>query len=189
MTQLWRFTRNRYGRAVYDTLARAGITATVMYEYVTNLDSTRDRESVQAGYDVDGCNPGRIEPLDAPVDELQHDERIIVAFEEGEPRGYLFVSIDVTHQIVPLEQTVSFDGAYIRRVYVHPAHRNRGIATALVAAACQWAADRDAGRATALVALDNKPSRRLFEQSGFEPRRVHRYARIGPVTHRSVRTA
>ncbi|QSX00189.1 GNAT family N-acetyltransferase [Haloterrigena alkaliphila] len=193
MPPLWGLTRNRYGRAVYDALARVGLTATVMIEYVAALeDATEEHTSVDGGateYAVESCDPSRVAPLDAPVDELAPGELVVAALEDGRPRGYLFCSIDPTHEIHPLERTLAFEGAYIRRVFVAPDHRNRGIATAMVEAACRMASERGAERATALVALDNSPSRALFERRGFEPRRRRRYVRIGPFTHRSVRPA
>lgn len=189
MVQLWRLTRNRYGRAIYDALDGVGITATVMYEYVAKLADYEDSSRTAAnGYTIEVCEPARVGGLDAPVHELEPGEEIVAAIENGSPRGYLFLSIDSDHEIRPLERTLSFEGAYIRRVFVDSTHRNRGIATAMIAAACDRSYERGARRATALVALDNHPSRTLFEQRGFEPRRVRRYVRLGPVAHRRVRS-
>ncbi|MFC6766748.1 GNAT family N-acetyltransferase [Natrinema soli] len=187
MPELWRLTRNRYGRTAYDTLAQLGITATVMIEYVTTLEGTTFDTDGKRSYSVEVCEPARVTSLDAPVDELRPDEQVIAALEDGRPRGYCFTSIDAAHEIDPLERTLAFDGAYIRRVFADPDHRNCGIATAIVAEACRRAHERGAGRATALVALDNSPSRRLFERHGFEPRQRRRYVRIGPFSHRSTK--
>jgi GNAT superfamily N-acetyltransferase len=183
MPALWRLTRNRYGRAVYDALARAGITATVMDEFVRSLGTLPD-----VGDDrIERCDPSTVARLDAPTGELLTDEEVLAAFEDGRAVGYLFLSVDATHRIHPLERPLSFEGAYLRRVFVAPDHRERGVASALVAAACERAQDRGADRASALVAVDNRPSRRLFERLGFSPRRRRRYARVGPLSHRSVR--
>lgn len=189
MPRLWRLTRNRYGRAVYDALARIGVTATVMIEYVATLSDRERAGRADRSYALEVCDPDRVAALGAPVDELGPDERVVAALEDGTPRGYLFLSIDATHEIDPLERALTFDGAYVRRVFVDPAHRNREIATAMVAEACRRARDRGVDRATALVAVDNRPSRALFERQGFEPRRRHRYARVGPLSHRSTRAA
>ncbi|NUC74578.1 GNAT family N-acetyltransferase [Haloterrigena sp. SYSU A558-1] len=189
MPRLWRLTRNRYGRAVYDALARRGITATEMIEYVADLEDApaADGGSRRSAYAVETCDPSTVAPLEAPVEELQSDELVVAALEDGRPRGYLFCSVDATHEIHPLERELHFEGAYIRRVFVDPDHRNRGIATALVGETCRLARERGAERATALVALDNGPSRALFERRGFDPRRRRRYVRVGPLSHRSVR--
>lgn len=197
MPQLWRLTRNRYGRAVYDALARVGITATEMIEYVTALEDAPAADGGpgvgtdadgRTGYTVEVCDPSTVEPLDAPVEELQSDELVVAALEDGRPRGYLFCSVDATHEIHPLERELRFEGAYIRRVFVDPDHRDRGIATAMVGETCRLARERGAERATALVALDNGPSRALFERHGFAPQRRRRYVRVGPLSHRSVRS-
>lgn len=188
MSELWRVTRNRYGRAVYEALKTVGITGTVMYEYSKELDGETGHEggSGDGQYTVFQPSPERVTPIGAPVDELHPDEEIVAAFADDTPLGYLFLSVDATLEIDPLDQIRQFEGAYIRRVFVAPDHRGRGVATAMLTAACRRAADRDAGRATALVAVDNVPSRGLFERCGFEPRRVRRYARAGPFSYRSV---
>ncbi|MFA1610402.1 GNAT family N-acetyltransferase [Halobellus rubicundus] len=178
MTKAWKLSRNRYGRAVYDRLQALGVTATLMTEYVAALptDGATDRG---ANHTVGVVDPERVASLGAPRSELQPGEVVIAAFDGDEPAGYLFCSLDATHTIDPLERERSFEGAYIRRVFVDPDRRNRGVATALVAHACRWASDRGAARATALVARDNVPSRRLFEREGFEPARTHGYIRLG----------
>ena len=128
-----------------------------------------------------------VDPLGAPTGELRRGEVVLAAVEDGDPRGYLFLSVDAVHDIVPLERAVEFEGAYVRRVFVAPEHRQRGIASALLAAACEEASDRGATRATALVARDNAPSRMLFERHGFVSEREHLYARLGPLSVRTVR--
>ncbi|MFC6975991.1 GNAT family N-acetyltransferase [Halomicroarcula sp. GCM10025709] len=139
--QLWRLTRNRYGRAVYDALADRGVTATSMIEYVAELgDETQIPD--EGRFTVERTPPERVDPLDAPTAELLADESVVAAFDGETPLGYLFCSVDATHEIHPLERRVQFDGAYVRRVYVDPSHRNRGVATRLVADALARASDR-----------------------------------------------
>jgi len=186
MTRLWRLTRNRYGRSVYDALGRAGITATWMYEYTRSLAEPIP-DSADTEVSVERCDPARVASLDPPVADLVAGEDVVAAFADGEPLGYLFCSVGATHHIVPLDRRLSFDGAYIRRVFVDPDCRNRGVATAMVAAACRHAADDGAADATALVALDNRPSRALFERLGFRATRARRYAAVGPLSWHSVR--
>lgn len=186
MAGLWRLTRNRYGRAAYDALARVGVTATWMREYVADLASV-PAPDVPDAFDVGVADPETVAPLDAPTDELVDGERVVAATADGDPLGYLFCSIDATHEIHPLERRLSFDGAYVRRVFVAPEHRQRGVASALLATACEDARDRGADRATALVALDNEPSKALFTAHGFVGKRDRRYVRVGPVSARSVR--
>ncbi|GCF13932.1 hypothetical protein Harman_18670 [Haloarcula mannanilytica] len=186
MTRLWRLTRNRYGRTVYDTLARAGVTATWMYEYTRSL-AEQIPASTDSPVSIERCDPARVASLDPPADDLVAGEDVFAAVVDGEPVGYLFCSVGATHHIAPLDRRLSFDGAYIRRVFVDPDCRNRGVATAMVAAACRHVADDGAAEATALVALDNRPSRALFERLGFRATRARRYAAVGPLSWRSVR--
>lgn len=188
MPQLWRLTRNRYGRAVYDALARVGVTATVMIEYRSRLADGGAGVSGGPAPAVERCAPERVAGLDAPVHELRDGEEVLAAFVEGTPVGYLFLSVDATHEIHPLEAELSFEGAYVRRVYVDRAHRDEGVASGLLSAARRHALERGAERASALVAIDNRPSRALFEGRGFDAHRRHRYVRVGPLAHRSERT-
>jgi len=182
----WRVTRNRYGRAVYERFKRVGVTATWLTEYVRNVDgcvSPRTHPDCSVGI----VDPPAVSPLDAPVGELRPGEEVLAATESGSPRGYLFLSVDATHEIAPLERTLSFEGAYVRRVFVALDHRDRGIASALLATARDRVRARGAGRATALVARDNVPSRALFASQGFVPVRERLYLRLGPLSGRWVR--
>lgn len=183
MVEAWRLVRNPYGRAVYERLRAAGVTATLMTEYrltPPDLEAVERNSEIATGI----VAPDRVAAVGAPTAELQSEEVVIAALDRDTPVGYLFCSLDATHAIEPLERSYTFDGAYVRRVFVTPEHRQRGVATALVSAACEWARERGAGSVTALVARDNRPSRRLFEHRGFEPARSHLYIRLGPVSVR-----
>lgn len=189
MLPVWRVTRNRYGRAVYDALERVGITATRMYEYVAPTDAAADRaaDATFSVYQPDDAGLDRFAADYAAFEELRDDEHVVGATVDGDPAGYLFVSADVTLHIHPLDEDLSFDGAYVRRVFVDPDYRKRGIATALVARALDHARrEFDADRASALVALDNRPSQWVFEANGFRRERVHSYACVFGLTHRQT---
>lgn len=188
---LSRVTRNRYTQRVYEACLQRGLTATWLSEYVRPLESTDDLEPNSTGslsdrYRVRACDPDTVRSLDAPVEELKPSEEIVTVLEDGISRGYLFLSVDTTHEIRPLEQQLTFDGAYIRRVYVAPKYRNEGLASAMLEFALSRSVERGAALATALVALDNTPSRKLFDRYGFEVERTRRYARVGPLVYRSV---
>lgn len=203
MISLWRLTRNQYGRALYELLAQAGITATAMRKYAVNLPDKTATEvdktirtdnsshtSMRAWtsesnprFSIVSC-PDAAASLDAPLAERLPTETVLTAYEKGVARGYLFISVNRTVPIDVLECELSFNGAYIRRVYVDQAHRNRGVATALITAANRYAAALDATQAIALVAIDNRPSQALFETCGFTARSTRVYARIGPLSIR-----
>jgi GNAT superfamily N-acetyltransferase len=185
---LWRLTRNRYGRSCYDWLARRGVTATRMYEYAAPAGDVR--VPAPAGdAALATLEPAALDRSDGPFDELLDEEVVVAAADGGELVGHLFLSPPaVAHAVAPLESTLTFEGSYVRRAFVDPGARRRGIATALIAASRRVAAERfGADRAVALVAADNRPSRRAFAANGFAPRRVHTYARAGPWSWRRVR--
>jgi GNAT superfamily N-acetyltransferase len=194
MFDLWRLTRNDHARRLYDALKRVGITATRMYEYVAPLDTVEANREPPAGVVVAPRSPDslRVEACPA-LPERREDETILVASTDdgdgGEVLGYLFVSPAPTVHVHPLEADLSFDGAYIRRVFVHPHARNRGVATALVARTLELATEWGVETAHALVALDNRPSQWVFEANGFECRRVHGYLRLFGYHRRDVTPA
>jgi GNAT superfamily N-acetyltransferase len=178
--EAWRLFRNRHTRRVYETLKRAGVTATRMYEYVA--EGAPDPRDPPPGVAVTVHDPGDPATLDhAHAAERRPDEFAVVARVDGAPVGHLFASVDATHRIDPLERSLAVDGAYVRRVWVDHSRRGEGVASALVARGCRATG---AGRTTALVAVDNRPSRRLFAGNGFAARRAHTYVRLGPVALR-----
>lgn len=187
MIPRWRLTRNRYARGVYETLQRAGVTATRMTEYAADVAAVPapegDLEGIRVetgpvegfldrGYDLD---------FSLPVDPYP-DEHAAVAVADGEAVGRALVSAGHPVTVEPLERELAFAGGYVRRVFVAPPARNRGVAGELLRAVVATAATTlDVDRAVALVAADNRPSQWLFEGQGFAPVRVHTYARVGPV--------
>jgi ribosomal protein S18 acetylase RimI-like enzyme len=192
MASLWQVTRNPYGRAVYDWLTDHGVTATVMYEYRRRLDGEAadghhtpadDTEPTVGVGDPAALDFGGTDP---PLAERREDEELIVATTDGTVRGYLFLTVDATLRVHPLERELSFEGAYVRRVFVHPDYREQGIASATLRAALDRARERGARTATALVAADNRPSQWLFESHEFERVRRRVYGRVGSLSWRRV---
>jgi RimJ/RimL family protein N-acetyltransferase len=52
-------------------------------------------------------------------------------------------------------------------MWVHPVARGRGVATALITAIAQWAADSGSQTLTLSVLADNEAARRTYERNGF----------------------
>ena len=197
MIPLWRLVRNRYSRMVYETLSTAGLTVSRMVEYEVDL---RERASLdgtgppdvpaQASFHTAPARTDPIRRLDLdfsiPVTFLD-DEWVIAATAGGEAVGRSLVSAGQYPRVDALGGRMTFDGAYIRRVYVHPEWRNRGLARRLVAETLR-VANRQFGvdTATALIAPDNKPSRWAFEANGFEPVRRHDYLSVFGREYRRV---
>jgi GNAT superfamily N-acetyltransferase len=184
MPALWRLTRTDPARRVYEALKARGVTATQMDEYVAETADAGATRELDADVEIRGLDPSaarRHDEWDDAFDELRDDERAMCAFDGDRLVGYLFLGEPAsTYHIHPLETDVTFPGGYVRRVFVAPPARNRGIATALVSQAVAAADDDGAETVHALIARDNRPSQWTFEANGFCPERTHSYYRIGP---------
>jgi GNAT superfamily N-acetyltransferase len=199
---LWRLTRNDYAIRLYEALKRLGVTGTRMREWVAPLsdpDVVAAYESRPPPEDVSlsVVDAGTLDPADRAdfADPAPEDAAVLArldgADDEGDVAdggrlvGYLFVSERPVH-VDALERDLTFDGAYVWRVFVDPDHRRRGIATALVARACRLARARGHETAHALIALDNRPSQWTFRACGFAPDRELAYYRVGGWSRRST---
>ncbi|RDZ64017.1 GNAT family N-acetyltransferase [Haloferax sp. Atlit-12N] len=160
-----------------------------------------------AGVEIRALDPAEATRFEARYDafsELRADETAVCAFDAGRGErdgedgengdvadddivGYLFLGDPgLTYHVHPLEADVTFPGGYVRRVFVAPEARNRGIATALVSQAVAVAAEQGAETVHALVARDNRPSQWTFESVGFRVARARAYYRVGPWRRRRV---
>jgi GNAT superfamily N-acetyltransferase len=184
---LWRVTRTDAAIRIYEALKAAGVTGTQMYEYVADLEAGGfEGRELPAGVELavrDGA--GVDTAARADFADPAPEDTVLLAREDGETVGYLFVSDREVH-VDALETDLRFDGAYIWRVFVDPRERERGIATGLVAAACRRAHEAGHGTAHALVATDNRPSQWTFEACGFVPVRERTYVRVFDWHRRSV---
>ena len=190
MIPLWRFTRNRYARAVYDALQAVGVIATRMYEYGIDLDRTRVPPDPSLPEDVsveiitasELRNRGLDVDFSIPV-TVQDGEVVVVVRAGGTPIGRTVVNSGTTPYVHALERSITVPGLYVRRVFVVPERRGEGIASAALARAVAHASEAfDAGQATALIAADNRPSQWLFEGYGFGRVGRHEYLRVGPLS-------
>lgn len=188
MIPVWRLTRNRYTRRIYEALDAAGVTATRMLEYRTAVADVPERTADDVG------GPTPVSLVAGPAGTERHDdfsfdfsvpvapydrEWVILAVAGDEAVGRALVSAGLEPTVDVLGTSMSFEGAYVRRVFVDRSWRGRGIATALVREAVT-VGSREFGATTAyaLIAADNKPSRWVFEANGFGPVRRHDYARL-----------
>lgn len=177
---LWRLTRNRYARALTDALGALGVRATKVDTYVLPADRTPPERSPEGvSFEVmPASTVGRGEGPDAA--DLAPDDRVAFARVDDEAAGYVVAS-ERPVPIPELDRRAVRDGAFLWGLFVHPAHRERGIATALVGRAVAAAREQfDVGEAFALVALGDYPSRRAFEANGFRvEERVTYYRAFG----------
>jgi GNAT superfamily N-acetyltransferase len=187
MLPFWRLTRNRFGKRLHAVLDAAGITVSRLYEYRAPLPPGGEAAS-PAGVTIRTAAPAAL-PATAPTGDLRDSETVLAAVDDAadDLAGYCFVTVGSSVPVPELRTTLSFDGGYVRRLYVDPDHRQRGVATALVDAARHHAAERGADDAAALVAVDNRPSQWTFEACGFEPVARHAYDRLGRLERRRRR--
>lgn len=164
---VWRLTRNRYARALYDALGAAGVRAAKMDAYVLPADRTPPERSPE-GVSFEVMPAATVDPGESPdADDLASDDRVAFARVDDEVAGYVVAS-DRPVPVPEVGRRAVRQGAYLWRLFVAPDHREHGIATALVGRAVAAAREQfDVGEAFALVAIDNYPSKRAFEANGF----------------------
>ena len=190
MLDYWRVTRTPYARTAYEWLKAAGVTATRMHEYRADLAGPAtvagDPGETPAGVRVETVPASTLQPGAIAFDTavpvaLAADEWVVVATADGDPVGRAVLTDEPRPYVDPLERAVPITGSYIRRVFVSTGWRKQGVAAALVRHALEAAVSTlGADAATALVAADNAPSRRLFRSCGFTTVATHQYVRIGP---------
>ncbi|WP_335999050.1 GNAT family N-acetyltransferase [Halorientalis halophila] len=184
---LVRVTRSEHAQRAYDALAELGITAAKMDQYVRDLDAVPE-PTAPAGVELDCQRAGDLDRTEADTFvEPAPIDRVVTARDGDDLLGYLFVSHNRPVYVEALDAERLFDGAYLWRLYVDPDARNRGIATALVTRGLREAASQGAERASALVAMDNTPSKRVFAANGFEPNERVNYYRLFGFERRSSR--
>lgn len=186
---LWQLTRNEYGRRVYEALVNLGVKISLMYVYARSLDDVDAGEGLadeaitletQRGSDLDRTDEG--------FEELDPTDIVVLARSDETVVGQVFLSSSRSVYAAPVEMDVGVDAAYIWQLHVDQNHRQRGIGTALVDRACRAASREDAvSSVTALVAVDNVPSQRLFEANRFERLALITYGRFFGVEYRSQR--
>jgi GNAT superfamily N-acetyltransferase len=193
MNPVWRLLRNSYTRRAYETLAAAGLTAARMVEYETSIAPGAPEPSDRP----DGVSvvrapsgSGRLSgfDLDFTIPVTCYDgEWVVAATADGDAVGRALVSAGQRPYVEHLDDRIAFDGAYLRRVYVTPTWRNRGIATLLIREALGIARhELDAETAHALIAADNRPSQWAFRANGFRP--VRRFDYVAAFGHEWRRT-
>jgi GNAT superfamily N-acetyltransferase len=119
--------------------------------------------------------------------ELESGDEALVALCEGRYAGRVFLS-DRPVFVPAIDQRVDREGAYVWRLFVDPAFRGRGVATALVARGLELARERFGTEGGyALVARDNYPSRLTFEGCGFRATGRVDYLRVRRWSRRNWR--
>lgn len=183
----WRLTRNQYGRAIYERLARSGVRFATLELHSRDHGgpSVLDR-SLPSNVTIAVDRTGGTDLSDRPG-ALRDEDRVVRARADGSVVGRVFVSHARPVFVPPIEAPIVVDGAYLWRLAVSRPHRRRGIATALIARAVAAMSENGVTPAHALIAVDNVPSKRTFDAVGFESRGTIVYGRVGPWKRHRVR--
>lgn len=184
---LWRLTRNRYTRVLYDALGRVGVWVAKMDAYVLPGDRTPPERSLgDVTFEV--MPASTVDPSEVTTDANLHPEdRVAFARLDEAVVGHVVASVRPV-SVPELGRQAVREGAYLWELFVEPAHRNRGIATALVGQAVADAREQFVvAEAFALVAVDNYPSRWVFETCGFVAEERITYYRVPGWERRVVR--
>lgn len=163
---------------IYETLSRFGIRFATLEIHVRDCD---DSESPHQSLPTDVMlTVHRIDEVHVPdrPRALREADVVVRAVSGDSVVGRVFVSPARAVYIPPIEAAVEFGGAYLWQLAVSRVHRQRGIATALITRAIDVVDVMEATAAYALIAVDNRPSKRAFANVGFAPRGTITYGRI-----------
>jgi ribosomal protein S18 acetylase RimI-like enzyme len=93
---------------------------------------------------------------DVLLEDLERGDCFLVAVDHDEIRGYLDATMDMWKRV-----------GWINHLTVSPEHRRKGVGTALVRAALDWARGRDLDRVIVETQTKNHPATALFQKQGF----------------------
>jgi len=165
---LWRLTRHDRVRRLYDRLSEAGLFLAQLDRFRRGTADADDLPDAPEGVRTAVASATEWMPDRLAEAPLAPGDRLVVARRDGRPVGWCCLSDRPTY-VPELRRRLTFEGAYLWRLYVRPSDRGRGLGTALVARAVRAARERSTDDITALVAPDNVPSRRTFRSLGFRP--------------------
>lgn len=191
----WRLTRTPTARRLYEWLADHGVRVATMVRYTHEGDPPE--QSLPAAVTVArwAGDPSTLPDVGADaaagpgtaLADLGERDLGLVARDGDAYAGHVLLS-DRPVEVHPLEAAVDVPGAYLHRLFVHPDHRGRGLASALVCWGMRAASEAfGTDRTDALVATDNRPSRATFESVGFGARERLDYLRLRSRTWRRRR--
>lgn len=175
---LWRLTRNRYTQALYNALGRVGVRVAKMDAYVLPADRTPpERSPGDVTFEV--MPTSTVDSSEVSIDaDLHPEDRVAFARVDEAVVGQVIASVRPV-PVPELGRRAVREGAYLWELFVEPAHRNRGIATALVGRAVATAREQfGVEEAFGLVAVDNYPSQWVFETCEFVAKERITYYRV-----------
>jgi GNAT superfamily N-acetyltransferase len=139
--------------------------------FVQHFESDRLRFMTPPGHLEEGYGGFLATQLD------RDDVVVLVAEHDGILVGYVYAGV------APLDWMQLRDEAgFIHDVFVEPAARREGVATALVEAAAEWLAGRGMPRVMLWTAARNEAARRFFERLGFRHTMTEMTREVRPAT-------
>lgn len=177
---VWKVTRTAAGRRLFELLADRGVVLARLEQFERTLERPPPERPVPDEVDLAVARPTAL-PLAGRMarPELTERDRVVAAVAGDRVVGVQPITTDRPFHVAPLDRTVEFDGAYFWGLYVAADWRRRGVATALVARALSYVADRTGlAHVHALVGADNVPSKRVLRGAGFERSMVRSYVRL-----------
>ncbi|MFB6360252.1 MAG: GNAT family N-acetyltransferase [Halobacteriales archaeon] len=182
-----KLTRSKPARRVYDGLVAAGIRLAVLDEFVRNLSEHPPTRNVDSrAITIQESQPTAVVPTDGDAPGVE--TLLLEAITDGRTVGRVRLVWATTVHVPELDRSVELHGGYIHDLHVDPTWRRRGVGSALVDAALRQLHERDMDFASALVAPDNAPSRRLFRSFGFAPVERHLTVAVGNRRYDSSRS-
>lgn len=184
----WRLTRSRPARRAFEALSDLGVTVARLERFERGFGVPIPAHDPPDGIAVAVASPATPRPERADRPEAADTDLVVSAVHDGTVVGIQPIVTGGSAVVSPLARRLEFDGAYLWGLYVDPAWRRRGTATALVSRALSELADRTtAASAHTLVGADNLPSKRVLRSAGFERRGLRSYYRVGPIERRTAR--
>ncbi len=176
--------RQRPGKALYDATARLGFSGAVMYQYQFSCDSPTSVSTLPSAITLSVTTVSQFDGslgFEHVESELTPDDTVIVARDGSKIVGTVVLSTTRSVFVDVLDSTVATDPstAYLWALFVEPSHRGRGIGRALVERSLDVTCDLDMRSVLVLVAIDNGPSRGLFDGLGPTESALIVYGRCG----------
>jgi len=176
LNSLWRLTRNRFVSNVRRIMDSIGLRISILLEYHALLEE--GQRSYQLPQKLQGvvvrfCSEQDSESFAGVIDEnelrdnLQKGHMLIAAFQNEVLIGNIWLAFRRVY-VPEIEKEIDCRGGYVWQLFVMPEWRGMDLARTLLEFTLEEAGQRGKDVVSALVEIDNVPSRRAFVSAGFE---------------------
>ena len=142
---------------------------------------TTGRTDATVTADVDlGHDAPRVREARSCIAQIAADpeQQMLVADADGTVMGAVHLR---RGRISPIQQA---EAVHVTHLHVHPRHRRRGIASALLAAATAWADEKDSSHLVAVAPSSSREAQRFLARLGFSQVAVVRAVATSALRHR-----